>query len=109
MHSMVNGNYRARSAGLARAIAAAPAPVEPMTSYEFSQALRVIRWTPGEAAERLGFAPSTIRKMISEYGRIPEDVAAWLRPYAAETAALNARHPPPQRIGQTVPAKERGQ
>ena len=82
---------------LAGQIAASAPP--PMTAYEFGKALRVIRWSPSEAAGQLNLADSTIRKMATGHAKVPEDIAAWLRDYASELAEVHARHPPPRRQG----------
>ncbi|WP_419900729.1 hypothetical protein [Roseomonas sp. USHLN139] len=95
----VNGNYRAELPGQI----AATAPAKPMVWHEFNAALRVIRWTPTEVAERLNLAPSTVRRLASGHGKIPEDISAWLRAYAADVAAAQERHPPPRRTGRPGP------
>ncbi|WP_419900756.1 hypothetical protein [Roseomonas sp. USHLN139] len=95
----VNGVYRAELAGQ---IAATASP-RPMDAYEFGKALRVIRWSPGEAAGQLNLADSTIRKMASGNAKVPDDIAAWLRAYASELAGVHARHPPPRRQGRPGP------
>ena len=95
----IDGNYRAELAGQ---IVAAALP-RPMDGYEFGKALRVIRWSPSEAAGQLNLADSTIRKMASGHAKIPDDIAAWLRAYASELAGVHARHPPPRRQGRPRP------
>jgi hypothetical protein len=69
-----------------------------MGPTEFAEALELIVWSRVQAAERLHQLPITVRKWASGHARVPDTVTAWLRPYAAEAAALHARHPPPRSI-----------
>ncbi|ONG58793.1 hypothetical protein BKE38_01810 [Pseudoroseomonas deserti] len=73
-----------------------------MDAYEFSKALRVIRWSFIEAAGQLNLADSTIRKMATGHSKVPEDIAVWLRAYADDVAAARNRHPPPRRPGRPL-------
>lgn len=71
--------------------------IRPMLNLEFAKAVETIGWSQSLLAERLGQLPVTVRKWSTGRAPVPDDVAAWLRPLAAEVAEVHKRHPVPAR------------
>lgn len=71
--------------------------IRPMLHLEFAAALETIGWSQSRAAEELGHLAVTVRRWSTGRGPVPDYVAEWLRPLAAEIAEVHKRHPVPAR------------
>lgn len=71
--------------------------IRPMLHLEFTKALDTIGWTQSRVAEKWGYLAVTVRKWSTGRAPVPDDVATWLRPLAAEIAEAHKRHPVPAR------------
>jgi hypothetical protein len=72
------------------------ADVPVMNSAEFRQCMEQLAWSYAYLAEALPCAAITVRRWAIGHATVPAEVATWLRPLAAEIAAVHARHPVPR-------------
>jgi transcriptional regulator with XRE-family HTH domain len=70
----------------------------PMTAGQFRECLQKLRWSQVSIAEDLGVTPLRVRQWSAGLAPIPDEVANWIRPLAADIKAAYDRNPLPRYV-----------